>query len=130
MGLEAFEGLVTCALEELEDAFPGILDNVAVCVECEPRRAARGVLSLKRNESLLGLYEGIPRADRSFNEGWLLPDKITLFLRPCEEEADDERRSLRDIVREVVWHEAAHLLGLDEERAYEAERRRRSGGNK
>ena len=46
----------------------------------------------------------------------VLPDKITIFLHPCEDEAEDESRLLRDIVREVVWHEVAHLLGLDEER--------------
>lgn len=113
------------AAAELEEAFPGILDNVAFCVEQRPRKTQRDAVGIMRDETLLGLYEGTARTDREYNEGWMLPDKITLFTDPILEEAEDECVPPEHIVTEIVWHEVAHLLGLDEDRAHAAEHRRR-----
>ena len=121
-----FESFVAEALKHLEEAFPGVLENVAVVVEPDVRRKTRNEVGLRRGETLLGLYEGIPKSERTYEEIWMLPDKITLFMRPILDEADADGRSVREVVRDVVWHEVAHALGLDEDRAYDAEQRRRS----
>jgi len=125
MDEKEFEDLVTRALEGLKAVFPHALDNVAVCVEYHPRKASRKAVGLRMHETLLGLYEGVPRTKRSFGEGWMYPDKVTLFMQPILATAQDSGRPAADVIREVVWHEVGHALGLDEKRARAAERRRR-----
>jgi len=120
-----FEVLVASALDEIEDAFPDALANVAVCVEERCGRVAKDAVKLRRGDTLMGLYEGVPYTERSFNEVWMMPDKITLFIQPILAEARLSGRPAAEIIREVVWHEVGHLLGLDEKRARAAERRRR-----
>ena len=124
MTQEEFFRFVTKAAGELEVVFPCALKNVALCVAWNPSRAQCRESELDPEETLLGLFEGIPRVERTFGEGWVLPDKITLFIDPILDECDETGRSMQDIVRSVLWHEAAHLLGLEEGRALEAERRR------
>ena len=76
---------------------------------------------------LLGLYHGIPTPERGdfYGMGATMPDTITLFQIPIENEAAhiyttlrDERRSytdsVRQVVRETIWHEVAHHFGMDE----------------
>jgi predicted Zn-dependent protease with MMP-like domain len=119
-----FEAEVAAELSRLESTFPGVLENVAVVLEPDVRRKTRRAVQLRRGETLLGLYEGIPKTDRSYGEPWMLPDKITLFMSPILNEAETEHRVLREVIRDVVWHEVAHALGLDEDRARAAEHRR------
>lgn len=120
-----FEAIVASALDEIEDAFPDSLANVAVCVEERCGRVAKDAVKLRHGDTLMGLYEGIPYTERSFNEIWMMPDKITLFIQPILAEARFLDRPPAEVIREVVWHEVGHLLGLDEKRARAAERRRR-----
>jgi predicted Zn-dependent protease with MMP-like domain len=121
-----FESFVADALDELESAFPTALENVAVVVETDVRRKTRDEIRLRRGVTLLGLYQGVPKIERSYGEPWMLPDKITLFIAPIADEAEHSGRPVRDVVRDVVWHEVAHALGLDEHRARASEHRRRS----
>jgi len=39
---------------------------------------------LKPNQTLLGLYEGVPQTRRGSNYGMVLPDKITIFQQTIE----------------------------------------------
>jgi predicted Zn-dependent protease with MMP-like domain len=70
-------------------------------------------LTEQGEEILLGLYEGVPRTERGFGDG-MLPDRITLFRRPLEARARNQRE-LADIVRETVVHEIAHHFGIDDD---------------
>ena len=47
-----------------------------------------------------------------------LPDRITIFRRPLEEEFDDPTE-LEDEIRITVLHELGHYFGLDEGRLTE-----------
>lgn len=123
--IEAFERMLAAAADELARAFPHALDNVVLCVEQCPRRGDREAVGLTRGETLLGLYEGVPRTERSYEEPWMFPDRITLFIDPIMCEAEDDRVSVGEMIREVLWHEVAHVLGLDEDGAEAVERRRR-----
>jgi predicted Zn-dependent protease with MMP-like domain len=125
MTREEFEGIVAATLEEIESAFPDCLDNVAVCVEERCGRVAKNAVKLRRGDTLMGLYEGVPLSERSYNEAWMMPDKITLFIQPVLAEARFTGRDPAGLIREVVWHEVGHLVGLDENRARAAEKRRR-----
>jgi len=53
-----------------------------------------------------------------------LPDKITIFQKSIEAEADDEK-DIKEIVKNTVWHEIAHHFGMDEAQVRQAEVKRR-----
>jgi len=115
-----FDALVEKALKKIPARFRKRLENVAVVVEKEPPRPG-----------LLGLYQGRPLTTRTINDGFHLPDKITIYQGPHERMAVD-REHLEKLLEETVWHEVAHYFGLDERRVRRAERlrarRRRSPG--
>ncbi|MCI0479091.1 metallopeptidase family protein [Candidatus Uhrbacteria bacterium] len=113
------------AIAGLEVSFPGILTNVAVCVEDEPDEETRAEQGLGPDETLCGLYDGVPTTERSYEEGWMMPDKVTLYRLPILDEAEEDGRLIEDVIRDVIWHEVAHHVGLDEDRADAVERRRR-----
>ena len=66
----------------------------------------------------------MPAAERGTNYTWTLPDKITIFQKPIEDEALDAK-DIKEIVRDTVWHEIAHHFGMDESRVRRAEAKRR-----
>ena len=69
----------------------------------------------------------MPQAERGDHYTNVLPDKITIFQKPIEEEAES-LEDIREIVKETVWHEIAHHFGLDEDEVEEAGKRRRKRG--
>jgi predicted Zn-dependent protease with MMP-like domain len=112
---ETFEKLVVRALEDLPAWVQATLDNVEITTAEAPTLAQRQRLGLRPGQTLLGLYEGVPKTKRSGSYGLVLPDKITLFRRPilavCRTPREVEER-----VRAVVIHELAHHFGIDDER--------------
>ncbi|HEY7907877.1 MAG TPA: metallopeptidase family protein [Thermomicrobiales bacterium] len=115
VGQRAFERLVADALDSLPDAILQMLDNVAVVVADEPTAHQIQRVGLAADEMLLGLYEGIPRTERTSGYGAVLPDKVTIFQRAIEETCDTEDE-LIDAVRHTVVHELAHHLGISDAR--------------
>ena len=104
----SFEKLVEAALDTLPVDFQRMLENVAIVVEDEPDDTV---------ETLYGLYEGIPATE--WGADWAaVPNKITLFRLPLEEDFPD-RAELTDEVRRTVIHELAHHAGIDDERLHE-----------
>ena len=107
-----FEKLVAEALDALPENIRRKMDNVEVVVE---KGSARG--------PFLGLYEGVPKTAYGRGFGMVLPDKITIFQAPLEKSASSEEE-LREIVRNVVWHEIAHHFGFSEKAVRELEKKR------
>ena len=99
------------------------LDNVAIIVEDEPSRQQMEDNGLGSNETLLGLYEGIPQTKRGEGYGMVLPDKITIFQKQIEDAAHT-LEEIPDIVQDTVWHEIAHHFGFNEHEVRERERER------
>ena len=99
-----FDDHVKAALDSLPPHLAAALDNVAVVVEDEH----------PDDPDLFGLYEGIPLPERGDMAG-SLPDRITIFRLPLEEEFGDPGELEREI-RITVLHELGHYFGLDEER--------------
>lgn len=126
MTREEFEKLVE---EEFSNAIPpkfrSHIKNVAFLVEDEPSQALRKREGLRSNETLLGYYHGIPYPMRGdwYGMGTTMPDTITLFQKPIEDEAA-HRGDLRRVLRETIWHEVAHLFGMDEHTVRGRERKR------
>ena len=127
MTREEFEKLVE---EEFPNAIPErfrhLIKNVAFLVEDEAEGG-----------DLLGLYQGIPATARGdlYGVGPTLPDTITLYQRPIEDEANEllsiaqrevpgiansqqgimrAKEFIRRVVRDTIWHEVAHHFGMDE----------------
>ena len=84
MERERFEWLVGKAIADLPDEFRERMDNIDVVVQDEPTSGQLADAGLKRSETLLGLYEGVPLTMRSRSYGMVPPDKITIFQKPIE----------------------------------------------
>ena len=108
-----FEELVRQALEGLPEPFLDRMDNVDVVVQRWPSPQQLKDAGVAPGETLLGLYEGIPLTGRD-GYNMVLPDKITLFLRPIEAECDTPQ-DMAEQVRETVVHEVAHHFGISDE---------------
>ena len=102
-----FDDHVKAALDSLPPHLAAALDNVAVVVEDEN----------PDDPDLFGLYEGVPLPERGDMAG-ALPDRITIFRLPLEDEFADPRELEREI-RITVLHELGHYFGLDEDRLAE-----------
>lgn len=108
---EEFQQLVDEALGTLPKQHIDRLQNVAILYEHNPTPEQRAKQQLRPNETLFGLYEGVPLSRRQ-GSLTLLPDKITLFIDPlCY--SVDTLDGLKEQIRHTLWHEIAHYYGLD-----------------
>ena len=118
MDRERFEWLVAKALDDLPDEFRERMDNVDVAVQDEPTSRQLADAGLKRGETLLGLYEGVPLTRRSHGYGFVMPDKVTIFQKPIEAICKNDAQVVAE-VRRVVLHEIAHHFGISDDRLHE-----------
>lgn len=123
MDKKRFEELVAQAVESLPEEFGDRLENIDIVVADEPSRTQMRQSGLKRNETLLGLYEGIPQTERGSQYGLVPPDKITIFQKPIEDKCRGDDEVKKEIQR-VVRHEIAHHFGISDARLRQIERRR------
>ena len=121
MERERFEWLVAKAIADLPDEFRERMDNIDIVVQDEPTSGQIADAGLKRSETLLGLYEGVPLTRRSRSYGMVPPDKITIFQKPNEARYRSETQIQREIQR-VVKHEIAHHFGISDARLNQLER--------
>lgn len=108
---EAFDGIISKAMDELPQEYIKGLDNVAILYADDPDEYQREKAKLDNRHILLGLYEGIPLTQRGAGYSFVLPDKITLFKNPLLMVS----QSLEDFyeqVKRALWHEIAHYYGL------------------
>ena len=120
---EAFEALVAEGIDTIPERFLKKLANVAIVIADAPTKAQLSNGHTHPDETLLGLYEGIPLTERGdyYGTGMTLPDRITIFKVPTLEAAGGDPARVQEIVRDTVWHEIAHYFGYDEEEIGERE---------
>lgn len=121
MNRERFEWLVAKAVDSLPDEFHTKLENIDVVVEDQPNPSQLTDVGLKRGETLLGLYQGVPLTKRGRHYGLVVPDKITIFQKPIEAECKYDAEITTEI-RRVVLHEIAHHFGISDARLRQLER--------
>ena len=109
-----FEALVDRALRRLPRKFKDKLANIAVVVEAWPDDATLAELGIEPPDTLYGLYRGVDLTHRDSSYGNVLPDTVTIYQGPIEEDCDDEEE-MAELVRETVVHEVGHYFGLDDE---------------
>jgi predicted Zn-dependent protease with MMP-like domain len=103
-----FEDVVRAALDSLPPRIARALENVAVVVEDEN----------PEDPDLFGLYHGVPLPERGSGYSGALPDKISIYRLPLEDEFEDPAE-LEAEIRITVLHELAHYFGIDEDRLAE-----------
>jgi len=109
-----FIRLVQQALTDLPPPYRDWLENVDIVVERRPRLHQLREAGLRAGETLFGLYEGVPRTERDSGYGMVLPDKISIFQEPLEQEYEAEAELIEE-VRRTVLHELAHHFGASDE---------------
>jgi predicted Zn-dependent protease with MMP-like domain len=117
-----FERLVVEAITLIPRRFREQMKNLALVVEDEPDADLLEEMEIVPPDSLYGLYQGTPLPERSWGFGNELPDRITLFQRPIEEDCEDEDE-VRAVIGETLIHEVGHYFGLSEEEIEEIEAR-------
>jgi predicted Zn-dependent protease with MMP-like domain len=115
-----FEAIIADAMDTLPERFLAHVKNVAVVWDYDPSPEQRAKQHLRPDQTLLGLYEGIPLVKRGDNYNFVLPDKITIFKNPIVYFAQD-LEAVKKQVKHTLWHEIAHHYGLDHERIHELE---------
>ncbi len=109
-----FEKILRKALDELPDLFRGALENVALVVEDWPPDWLLDELGIPPEETLYGFYHGVPLPERSVSLSGNLPDKISIYRGPLEEDFPDAG-GLRREIRRTLLHEIGHYFGMGEE---------------
>lgn len=110
-----FEALVERALRRLPRRFRTRLANLVVVVEDWPDDATLADVGIEPPDTLFGLYRGVDITHRDSGYGNVLPDAITIYQGPIEEEADGHPAAMAEIVRDTVMHELGHYFGLDDD---------------
>ncbi|MDR3571481.1 MAG: metallopeptidase family protein [Candidatus Pacebacteria bacterium] len=133
MNQDEFEQLVIEGYDQLPAWVREKISNVAILIENEPSREDRVAQGLGENETLLGLYKGVPLSARGemYGIGMTLPDTITIYILPTLDMADEEcgpdatdeefKERVRKIVADTIWHEFAHHFGMDEDAVHRRE---------
>ena len=121
-----FEALVERALRSLPRKFRDKIANIAVVVEDWADDETLAEMEIEPPDTLYGLYRGIDLTRRDGSYGNVLPDVVTIYQGPIEEDATDEdgvidEEEMADIVRETVVHELGHYFGLDDETMHRIE---------
>ena len=109
-----FEALVERGLRRLPRKFRDKLANIAVVVEDWPDDETLADLGIEPPDTLYGLYRGVDLTHRDSGYSNVLPDTVTIYQGPIEEDCADEEE-MAELIRETVIHELGHYFGLDDE---------------
>ena len=122
MTREEFKQLVLEAVTLIPRRFRREMKNLALVVEDEPAPELLAEMEIEPPDSLYGLYHGTPLPERTWGFGNNLPDRITIYQRPIEEDCEDEDE-IRAVIGETLIHEVGHYFGMSEEEIEEIEER-------
>jgi predicted Zn-dependent protease with MMP-like domain len=111
----AFEQLVDRAVSRLPKRFREKLDNIAVVVEEWADEATLTEMGIEPPDTLYGLYRGTDLTRRDSFYGGVLPDVVTIYQGPIEEDCDTVAE-MEELVQDTVVHEIGHYFGLDDDR--------------
>src|SRR5262249_37067028 len=114
MDRKVFERLVEQAIAELPAVFREKMVNVAIIIEDYPSPELMHRIGLSEDDTLFGLYEGVPLTERGYFDQPILPDRILIFQQSIEDECDSPEE-IKDELKITIVHEIAHFFGLSDE---------------
>ncbi|MEK7619129.1 MAG: metallopeptidase family protein [Patescibacteria group bacterium] len=107
MSTEEFEQYAQEAYRAIPETIRGRIHNLAFVIKDRPGN--------DMEPDLLGCYIGVPTTE--WESGYdSLPDMIMLFRENIKAEALEQDGDTARVIRETVWHEVGHALGIDEKR--------------
>lgn len=123
---QEFRRIVEEEWAQVPAAYRARIENVALLIEDEPDEEVRKEEGLVGDDTLLGLYRGVPNTVRGegYGIGMTLPDTITIYRLPTLTEAEalaeefpktELAEHVRSVVRDTIWHEVGHYFGYDDE---------------
>lgn len=112
-----FISLVHRALRDVPSPFREQLKQVDIVVKRRPSRNDLVEAELAPDESMYGLYRGIPLTERDGGYSMVAPDVIDIYQEPLEEDFPEEAELIAEI-RTTVLHELAHFFGIDDDRLH------------
>ena len=115
MTRERFRELVEEAIDSIPERFARQVRNVGFIIEDEPSDELLDEMEVEDGDTLLGLYHGTPLTERHWDHGNQLPDRITLFQFPIEDDGDGSEDDIFDAIGETLIHELGHYFGMTEE---------------
>ena len=123
MTREHFRELVEEAIDTIPLKFARQVRNLAIVIEDEPSDDLLDEMDIDDDGTLLGLYQGTPLNERGWGYGNQLPDRITLFQRPIEDDCDDDEDEIVVAIGETLIHELGHYFGMSEDEIMAIEER-------
>ncbi|WP_027389163.1 metallopeptidase family protein [Chrysiogenes arsenatis] len=113
---DEFADLADAAFRALPPTLRERIHNVSIAIQRKPSARLLRELGMEDDETLLGLYEGIPLTERTHDGIGSEPDMITLFLEPIIEASDGTPASIQREIEITLYHEIAHYFGLSDDR--------------
>ena len=107
-------------MRRLPRGFRERIANVVVVVEDWADDQTLADVGIEPPDTLYGLYRGVDLTQRDSAYGNVLPDTITIYQGPIEEDCADEAE-MAEVIRETVIHEVGHYFGLDDETMHRIE---------
>jgi len=120
MTRKRFEVVVERALVRLPRAFKEKLANIIVVVEDWPDDETLEEMGVEPPDTLYGLYRGVDLTHRDSTYGNVLPDTVTIYQGPIEEDCESEEE-MAEVIRDTVVHEIGHYFGLDDDTMHRIE---------
>ncbi|MGC3967109.1 MAG: metallopeptidase family protein [Pirellulales bacterium] len=113
LSMDDFCRLAGEVVESLPEQFQGWMRNVVVDVRNRPSRRQLTEVGLDpKEDTLLGLFEGVPVTEQEADEAY--PNRVWLFKRSIEEVCRSREEVAYEIRRTII-HEVAHHFGWSEE---------------
>lgn len=123
-GRDEFDALVEAQVAELPYTVQLLLQETPLVVEDHPSDLLLKELGLSTEQAdeLCGVYCGLGMLERSVEDSFTEPEKITIFRRGISvlaaSQVDDEHtlaELLQKEIRITILHEIGHHFGLDED---------------
>jgi predicted Zn-dependent protease with MMP-like domain len=114
LSAKEFDRIVQQAIDRIPEEMRRHLENIIVSVQKRPSAEMLAEMDMGPDETLFGIYWGVPLTERSVIEPPLYPDTIFLFQEPLEQFCLT-RDELVEEIEITVAHEIAHALGMSDE---------------
>ncbi len=113
LSAKEFDAIVEQSIDRIPEEMRRHLENIMISVQKRPSVEMLAELDMGPDETLFGIYWGVPLPERSVTEPPLYPDTIFLFQEPLTQFCLT-REELVEEIEITVAHEIAHALGLSD----------------